>query len=218
MSVTGSLRVVVVGSGRVGLQVTRSLADRGHEVVVIERRSDRSTRLADEYLATVIEGDATRPSVLAQTNPERADVIAALTNTPATNLAVCLLAERLAPDARTVLRTADPEENYDEFVDQVVFPEAAGSRLTVNAIVGSEVRSIEESVGALDVLEIEIAPDAPAAGKRLESIRLPEGSLIVSDANGHRIAGPGTELEAGHRYVVATEPAVADEVVNLLRG
>jgi trk system potassium uptake protein TrkA len=218
MSSTGTLRVVVVGSGRVGLQVTRSLADRGHDVVVLERRSDRSTRLADEYLATVIEGDATRPSVLAQANPERADAIAALTNTPATNLAVCLLAKRLAPDVRTVLRTTDPEEEYREFVDRVVFPEEAGSRLTVNAIVGSEVRSIEESVGDLNVLEIEVAADAPAAGERLDAIRLPEGSLIVSDTSGDRIAGPETELEAGHRYVVATEPGVADEVMNLLRG
>lgn len=218
MSTTGTLRVVVVGSGRVGLHTTRSLADRGHDVVVVERRGDRTTRLADEYLATVIEGDATRPSILAQTNPQRADAVAALTNTPATNLAVCLLAKRLAPGTRTVLRTTDPTENYEGFVDRVVFPEAAGARLTLNAIVSSEVRTIEESVGELDVLEVEVASDAPAAGKRLDSIRLPEGSLVVSDANGDRTARADTVLEAGHRYVVATEPAVADEVMNLLRG
>lgn len=99
-----------------------------------------------------------------------------------------------------------------------MFPEEAGSRLTVNAIVGSAVRTIEESVGAIDIIEIEGAPDALAAGKRLDAIRFSEGSLIVSDANGDRTARADTVLEAGHRYVVATEPAVADEVTNLLRG
>jgi len=49
-------------------------------------------------------------------------------------------------------------------------------------------------------------------------VRLPEGALIVSGANGERIARSDTTLTAGHRYVVAVEPSVADEVMNLLQG
>ena len=41
MSGDGGLRIIVVGSGRVGLATVRLLADRGHATVVIERRPDR---------------------------------------------------------------------------------------------------------------------------------------------------------------------------------
>ena len=47
---------------------------------------------------------------------------------------------------------------------------------------------------------------------------LPDGALIVSDANGERVARSDTTLTVGHRYVVAVEPDVADEVMNLLQG
>ena len=44
------------------------------------------------------------------------------------------------------------------------------------------------------------------------------GTLVVSDENGQRIARSDTTLAAGGRYVIAVEPDVVDEVMNLLQG
>lgn len=217
MSTDGPLRVLVVGSGRLGLATVRLLADRDHDVVVIERRADRCERLADEYLATVIEGDAARPSVLRQADVERTDVVAALTDTAATNLSVCLTANRLAPDVRTVMRTTFEDEAYGEFVDGVVFPEATGARAVTN-LVESGVETLEATIGELEIFDLEVAEAAPVAGRPLADVALPRGSLVVSDADGEAVAGPDTVLEAGRTYVVAAEPAVVDEVMNLFRG
>ena len=217
MSRTGSLRVLVVGSGRVGLRTLRLLADRGHDLVAIERRPERCERLADEYLATVIEGDATRPSVLSQADLGRTDVVCALTDTPGTNLAVCMAAKRIDPGVRTVMRSIHPEEAYDEFVDAVVFPEAAGARAVTN-VVEHGVHALEAAIGDVDIFDVEVAENAPLAGRPLSTIALPRGSLVVSDADGEAVAGPDTVLEPGRTYVVAAEPAVVDEIMNLFRG
>lgn len=213
------LRVVLVGSGRVGLQTTRLLDARGHDVVVIERDPQRCEQIAQEYVATVIEGNAARPSVLRQADLGRRDLVVAVTNTPSTNLAVCMAAKRIAPEIRTVMRTIyeDSEAEYADFVDDVVLPEAAGARAVMSVVEGG-VRSIEQVSGDLEIVEVEIAADAPAAGKALEALRFPRGSLIIADAGGGRIGGPDTVLEAGERYLVAVESEVADEVMNLLRG
>jgi len=40
----------------------------------------------------------------------------------------------------------------------------------------------------------------------------------VSDANGEQIARADTTLTPGSSYVVAVEPDVVDEVMNLMRG
>lgn len=217
MSGDGGLRVLVVGSGRVGLATVRLLADRGHDIVVIERRPDRCEQLADEYLATVIEGDAGRPSVLKQADLDRTDVVAALTDTPGTNLSVCLAAKRIAPDVRTVMRTIYGDEDYTEFADAVVFPEASGARAVTN-VIELGVDTLEATIGDLEIFDLEVAEGAPVADRALADVALPRGSLVVSDADGESVAGPETVLEAGRTFVVAAEPAVTDEVMNLFRG
>jgi trk system potassium uptake protein TrkA len=218
MSQAQDLRVIVAGGGSVGLRTAELLHDRGHSVVLVEPDPVRADRLSDEYVATVIEGDAARPSVLRQAQPERSDVLAALTDDEATNFAVCTAAQRMA-EIRTVMRvSSEPDDLYDEFVDGVVFPERLGARAAVNEIVGEGVRTVEEVFGDVEVLEVEVAEDAPAAGKSLGEVRLPRGSLIVVDYHGNRIGGPETVLEPGERYVVAVEKGVSDEVMNLLRG
>ncbi|MFC7068929.1 NAD-binding protein [Halobaculum lipolyticum] len=220
MNERADLRVVVVGSGRLGLETARSLAERGHDVVIVERTPERVAAAADEYVAAVIEGDAARPSVLAQAAPERADVVAALTNTVGTNLAVCLAAKRLAPDVRTVLRTTDPDTaEFEPFVDHVVYPELAGARRTVNEIEGGGVvRTVEALAGELEVFEVTVADAAPVAGLSLREVSLPRGSLVISGAAGHGVAGADTELTAAETYLVAAEPDVIDEVRRLFRG
>lgn len=218
MSQAQDLRVVVAGGGTVGLRVAELLHERGHSVVIVEPDPVRADRLSDEYVGTVIEGDAARPSVLRQTQPERSDVVAAMTDDEATNFAVCMAAQRMA-EVRTVMRvTNEPDDLHDEFVDGVVFPASLGARAAVNEIVGEGVRTVEEVFGDVEVLEVEIAEDAPAAGRTLREVRLPRGSLIVVDYHGNRIGGPETVLEPGERYVVAVEHGVSDEVMNLLRG
>jgi trk system potassium uptake protein TrkA len=217
---TENLRIVVAGGGEVGLGAARLLADRGHTVVIVEPDPDRADLLSDEYLGTVIEGDASRPSVLAQTGPDRCDVVAALTDSEATNFAVCMAAQRMAT-VRTVMRvSAPPGGEYDQFVDGVVFPESFGARAAANAVMGGGVRTIEEIGGELDleIVDIEVTEEAPAAGRRLDEVQFPRGSLIIADSGGGRIGGPKTVLEPGARYLVAFEGSVADEVMNLLRG
>ena len=213
----GNFRVVIAGGGRVGRRAAHLLDDRGHDVVVVEADSDRADAISNEYVATVIEGDATRPSVLEQVDLERTDVVAALTSLTGTNLAIGMMAKQLA-DVQTVVRSErEPDEEFDRFVDEVIFPERAGARAAVNAI-EPDVSALEDVTGELDILEVHVAEGAPVAGKTLSEIALPTGSLFVSDAAGNNIAGPETELHAGESYIVAAEPEVIDEVMNLMRG
>ncbi|MFQ3318621.1 MAG: trk system potassium uptake protein TrkA [Natronomonas sp.] len=216
----GDLRIIIVGAGRVGFHTAEHLSDGGHTVVVIEQDERRCQQLSEAYFATVIEGDGARPDVLEQANPADADIIAGLTPNPGTNLAACVLAERRNEDIRTVIRvnTSNSVEEYAEVVDETVFPERAGAHVATNAIVGAEMQSIEAPPGALNIVEVEVAEDAPIDGRKLSEISLPRGSLVIGDATGDEIASSDTTLVADNRYLVAVEPSVVDEVRNLFRG
>jgi trk system potassium uptake protein TrkA len=215
---TDELRIVVAGGGRVGFRTAQLLDDYGHEVVLIEADDDRLERIGDR-LPTVIEGNATHSETLERAAPRESDAIVALTEDGATNLAVCLAARDANDSIHTVLRSdTESGEEHAAFVDAVVSPERAGARLAANETVGGDIRSLEGVTGDLEILEIRVESDSSAAGERLEDVDLPDGSLVVADANADRLARPDTELEADQRYTIAVEPDVLDEVTDLLRG
>jgi len=215
----GKLNVVVAGAGRVGFETAQRLEGYGHDVTVVEADADRCDAVADEYIATVIQGDASDPDVLEQAGVADADVVAGLTGNSGINLAACVLAREYNPGARTVARIDSVgQERYDEFVDAVVFPEQAGGRAAANEVLAGEVETLADVTGDVDIMEIRVEAGAPAANRTLSEVRFPAGTLVVSADDGDRIARSDTTLTPGRRYVVATEPGVADEVVNLLRG
>jgi trk system potassium uptake protein TrkA len=216
---TERMTITIAGGGDVGLRTAQVLKDRGHKVIIIERDHSRCKLINNEYVGTVIEGDASRPEILKQSDPVRCDVLAALTSDPATNLGICLAAGEMT-DVRTVMRVDDTPaaEAYKSLVDGVVATGEPGVRTVVNELVGDGVRSIEAIGGDLEIVEVTVAPGAPAAGRTLEDTNFPRGSLIIAHANGERISTADTVLEAGDRYLVAVEADVTDEVMNLLRG
>jgi len=214
-----TLDIIIAGGGRVGFETAALLGARGHDITIVESDGGRCDAIADEYVATVIRGDASDPDILRQADVAGSDVIAGLTGMPGLNLAVCMEAAELNPAIRTVARIASrDQEGYGQFVDETVFPEGAGASVAANEIEGSDVRTLADVTGTLDIMEIRVEKGAPAAGKALRDVRFPAGTLVISDDDGERVARPETTLAPGKRYVVAVEPDVVDEVLNLLRG
>jgi trk system potassium uptake protein TrkA len=211
-------RIIIAGGGRAGLETAERLDGRGHTVVLIEADEDRAAEIADEYVAMVIQGDATRPSILEQADVEAADAVAGLTDDAATNLAVCMEAHRIAPDVQTLARTATRDEaEYTDIVDAIILPQQEAADTAADLLSGEAVRTVVTGP-ELNVLEIEVGEGAPFAGQKLADVALPEGALVVSDAGRTQVPSGETTLEAGKRYLVAVESGVADEVRRLFRG
>jgi len=217
------LRVVIVGGGHVGYHTAHRLANRGHDIVIVEKDDDRVEFLSDQYIATVIQGDGGRPSILRQADLAHADVLASLTNYGAmTNLGICMTGQRIASDIRTVARIDHgDDEEYEEMVDAVVYPEQLAAHAAANEVIdvsGGGVRTIEQVTDDLELVEITVSGNAPVAGKTLEAIALPRGAVVVADKTSGPFPGPDTVLDPGGQYVLAVKAGVTDEVVRLLRG
>lgn len=213
-------QVVVAGAGRVGRRTAQVLDDYGHTVHLIERDPATVEQVTNLQTGIVIEGNATDPQILQQTGLEEATVLAALTGDGPTNFAICAEAQHLTDDIRTVARVTDPDDRdaVPEFVDETIYPEGAGSKAAVNRIQGSDIQTLEDVAGNLDILNIRVDPRSPVAGKQLRGILLPDGSHVISVADGSEIARPDTTLKPDQRYLVAAEPSVADDVHKLLVG
>lgn len=214
------LYVIIAGAGRVGHRAARVLEDYGHDACLIDPDPEAAAGAKEILRSTVIEGDATDPDIFAQANPERADVVAALTETGSTNFAVCAEAKHLNDQIRTIARIEQPDGigTGEEFVDRVVYPERAGAKAAINQILGDDVRALEDVAGDLDVLEIRVDPEAPAAGKRLDAMGFPDRSHVIFDITEGEVPQPDTRLHSGHRYLVAAQPGAVDTAKRLLTG
>jgi len=94
---TGKQRVIVAGGGRYALALARALDKYGHDIVAVESDPEAAEEIIDEYVGSVIEGDASEPETLRQADPERSDALAAMTPDQNTNRVICEEARTLNP-------------------------------------------------------------------------------------------------------------------------
>ncbi|MDX6493030.1 MAG: trk/ktr system potassium uptake protein, partial [Gaiellaceae bacterium] len=70
----------------------------------------------------------------------------------------------------------------------------------------------------LEIVEVQIDKTSPVAGKRVESLRLPEGARLISVMrNGQsEIAVGSTELHEGDQVLAVLQPGKEDELRRVL--
>lgn len=216
-------RVLIAGGGRVGRKTAELLLEYGHHPVVVDRDADvvAALRADTAGYATVLEGDAREASTLREADIEDSDVVLALTEATTTNVAVCERARELAPSVRTVARRdrepADGDEDVTA-VDEFVFPEHAGARMAVDQALGAPVQPLADLGTHLEVVALEATADAPAASKALADVLVPDAATVIADMDGQELADGDTVVTPDHRYLIAADPDVVDDLKKLFRG
>jgi trk system potassium uptake protein TrkA len=85
------MRIVFSGAGPMTVITTRELTKHGHEVIIIEVDKDKIDQLSDELDCSFVQGDASKPAILSQVNPEDCDFLFCLTDSDQVNIITALL-------------------------------------------------------------------------------------------------------------------------------
>src|SRR5262245_35263981 len=101
--------VIVVGGGKVGYYLTKTLLAEGLEVLLIERDPAKVETFAERFGAVVIAGDGAEASTLAAAGAGRADVVIAVTGEDEDNLVICQMAKQKFHVGRTIARVNNPK-------------------------------------------------------------------------------------------------------------
>ena len=89
------MRIVFSGAGPMTIITTRALTKQGHEVIIIEVDKEKIDRLSDELDCSFVQGDASKPKVLSQVNPQDCDFLFCLTDSDQANIITALLGRSL---------------------------------------------------------------------------------------------------------------------------
>ena len=217
--------IVVVGGGKLGTYLAKSLLEQRHEVVVVEKDERKAQRLSQALDAEIAQvGDGCDPLVLEDAGVARADVVVADTGDDEDNLVICLVAKKRFSKPRTIARVNNPKNKriFEELgIDSVV-----SSTEVVMSLIQQEVNVREVAPlmafkgGNLELVRLSVPDGSPASRKRLSDLHLPRHCVIVALERTGEVMVPGadTTVEPGDVMLIITEPGSTPDLKKELVG
>ena len=216
--------VLIVGAGKVGWNLARELIAKGNEVTVVESSTRRYGVVEEELEHSVQYGDGSELWVLERAGIERADLVIAVTGDDEDNILICQVAREKYGVDRVVARCNNPR-NMQHFELLGIKPTISATDLILRLIEHEVpkyglVHLLDLPEERLEIIELEVADDAEAAGKKVGDLGLPDGSLVISilrDGGGFVPAGDSV-VQAGDEVLLVLDAALETRVTERFVG
>ena len=177
--------IMLVGAGKIGLHLARSLEQNNYHVKLVEHGAERARQVAEQLDATIVlRGDAADEDLMLQENIDAMDVFCSLTNDDEANILSAMLAKRLGAHRTMALinRSAYVDLIESSVLDVAISP----SLITVGSLLTHVRRGDTIAVhslrrGAAEAIETIAHGDATSSsvvGRRIEEISLPSGTRV----------------------------------------
>jgi trk system potassium uptake protein len=199
--------IIVVGGGKVGYYLTKTLVHEGYEVLLIEKDRGKVETYAERFGSVVMQGDGCEARTMEEAGTERADLVIAVTGDDEDNLVICQMAKQHFNVPKTISRVNNPK-------NETIF-----KKLGIDATISSTnviLSLIEEAIpsrslihllnlryAGLELIEASLDSDSPVVGAMVKDIDLPGESVISLIMRGDKvlIPTPSTTLQAGDDVV-----------------
>jgi trk system potassium uptake protein TrkA len=176
-------RVLIVGGGRIGFRLARSLEKKAVYCKIIEKKPDRCAVLAEGLNKSIVLcGDGSDQALLAEENIQDMDVAITLTNDEETNILASLLAKRMG--AKECI-TKISKFSYFPLMKAIGIEQVVSTRLSaINTILqhirrGKVLSSIAIKGEQAEVMEALALATSEIVDKPLKKISFPKGAIVV---------------------------------------
>ena len=215
------MRVVIAGGGSVGTTIALDLVDRHHEVTLLEQVSATAERLKKLLPGVnVMAADACEYASLAAADLRNADVVIAATGDDEDNLVVSWLSKQEFGVPRVISRINNSRNewlfNESWGVDVSVSTPALITSLVDEAVeVGAIIKLMDLAHGRMRLIEITLAPDAPAVAQQLtlDELALADSVRVVAVVRSEQPMVPSPTmrfLEHDHVILLARADATQE--------
>jgi trk system potassium uptake protein len=217
--------IIVVGGGKVGYHLARTLMGEGHEVLVVEKDRSRIEFITGELGSICLHGDGCEASILADAGTSRADMLIAVTGDDEDNLVACQVAKHRFKVPRTIARMSNPKNEtlfrmlgVDVTVSSTnVIMEYIQQEVPTHII--THLLKIQDT--GVELVEIKIPADSRSIGKKVKDLSLPPGSvllLIIRRDNKPQMATPDMIIQQGDQVIALTPTDTEEQIKSILKG
>jgi trk system potassium uptake protein len=203
----------------VGLNLTRELIAKGHEVTLIEGDRSLYLRIEQELEHAVQYGDGTELWVLERAGIQRADLVVAVTGDDEDNILICQVAKEKYLCDRIIARCNNPR-NLQHFKLLGIVPAVSATDLILNLIEHEVpghglVHLLDLPDEQLEIIEVEVVQGAPAEGRKVSELGLPDGSLVISvlpRGGGGFVPKADTVINVGDEVLIVLDPGLEEDI------
>ncbi len=220
------MKIIVIGTGKVGGILIEQLAQEGHQIVAIERNEKKLLELQNSLDILCLSGNGTDRNLLIEAGAPNADLVIAATDSDEVNMICCLLARKLGAH-HTIARVRKPE-----LADEIgMFTEDMGLSMTINPelYAAQEIFSVLRFPGLMsvepfrhglfEIVEFRLAKDGPVTSMTLQELASKYNSKALVCAirrNGSTVIPDGSAtLMKGDVISFAAEPKEAEHFLKL---
>ncbi|HEX7467443.1 MAG TPA: TrkA family potassium uptake protein [Methanobacterium sp.] len=209
--------VVIMGGGRVGLNLASFLIADGHDVTLIESDDNLCSSAAVELDALIICGNGTDTKTLQEANVQDADVFVAATGNDETNLLSCILVKDFNVP-KVIARVSDPShgEAFKKVgIDSVISPEITAASYLEKLIIRPKIADLVVlGRGDAELLDFTL-DNKNAIGKRIGDLSPTDNFIIVAVyENGNiKIPRPDMVLNEGDKVSILVKTKFAKDVM-----
>ena len=214
--------IIVVGAGKVGFYLTKTLLAEGYEVLLIERNAAKVAAITRKLGSVVIRGDGAEAATLQAAGAARADVVIAVTGEDEDNLVICQMAKLKFKAGRVVARVNNPK-NEQLFkllgIDVTVSQTTYIMHLIEQSLPeGAFVHLLSLNHPDLAIVDAKISGDSVVVGQRIGQLALPVNCSIAAVLRGPTLITPtsDTELRAGDDVIAIAHHDQEDALHRLL--
>jgi len=224
--INGAIRdvknIMIVGGGRIGYHIARTMEKGNVTVKLIERAPDRCKFLSKNLDRTVVlNGDGADRSLLEEENIGDMDVYAAITNNEELNIMSSLLAKRMGVKKviSVVNRTEYLPLAHSLGIEVVISPRIITASSILRYVRRGDILSltaIAEDMG--EIIEAGVSEKSKLANKTLSEADIPKSALIGAIIRDDEIIIPGGEdtIRKGDRLIIFALQESIKRIENLL--
>lgn len=173
------MKILIIGAGRIGVAVAESLVSEANDITVVDLDGKNIEWLMSRYDLRGLVGDAVSPSLLKEAGAADADMLLAVTSSDETNLAVCLLADRIFNIPTRLARVRNFElRSYPRLLKEegfgatsIIWPEQALTNYIVRLIDIPEALQVKDfGNGAATLVAVRAEAGSPMVGGRIDEL------------------------------------------------
>jgi len=195
------LKIIIIGAGKVGCQIAKTLSSENHDVTLIEKNDTIRQSAQNNLDVLTILGNGANVRTLEEAGIKQADMIIAVTSSDEANMIACMTAKQFGVPQK-IARIRNPEYLYAKAlsreklgIDFTINPERATAREIVKLLKSPiNVAQVQSFAGGkVQLFELKVEDSFPFINQQLKAITFKYPVLVAAIYRNDKIIIPDGE-------------------------
>ncbi len=213
------MKVIIMGCGRIGSQVSELMSMQGHDVTVIDHDANAIGRLGPNFKGHVVQGLGFDRNVLMEAGIEKADAFVAASSSDNANIVAARIARNIFRVPRVVARLYDPRqaEIYQRLGLTTISSTNWGAERIYQVLSHTDL-DVQFTFGRGEVSLVVVEAPSQLVGKNVQQLSVPGEIAVVAITRDDQAFLPrqGTEFQEGDLIHLSVMSSAMDRLEQML--